>query len=174
MGGSMKGVRASEDINPMLKINSLKSAIQIQLRNAKQVSAEFHDDPDDLVTLIDNFWLAVRETFPDAWNNKRDFILLQSIGLNGFAEFGGTIIDRGYNDDQVESDDFKKMLAPVAAVVDLARDQDRWKGIAGAGGAKEVAFELLRASSPDAVRKERVRSKLRKTRSVEDKLGIEA
>ncbi|MGA8474713.1 MAG: DNA sulfur modification protein DndB [Candidatus Cybelea sp.] len=172
MGGSMKGVRASEEINPVIKINTLKTAVQVQLRNAKQVAAEFQDDPEDLVSLIDNFWQAVRERFADAWNNKRDYILFQSIGLNGFAEFGGVLVDRAYEADQVERSDFEKMLAPLADAIDLGRDH--WKGIAGAGGASQVAKELLRSSSPDAVKRERIRSKLRSPRTVESKLGIEA
>jgi hypothetical protein len=174
MGGSMKGVRASDDIRPLLKINALKSAIQVQLRFAKVVLDALSPEPEVMVNLLDNYWSAVRDTFPDAWNNKRDYILLQSIGLNGFAEFGGDVLDKAYNDGSVDKDDFERILAPIATSVTLERNAEIWDAVAGAGGARKVATTLLRAANPDAVKRELAKSRLRARRTIDEKLGIAA
>jgi DGQHR domain-containing protein len=172
MGGSMKGVRASDDIRPLLKINALKSAIQVQLRHAKVVSADLTAEPEVIVNILDNYWAAVRDKFPDAWNNKRDYILLQSIGLNGFAEFGGDALDKAYNEGSVDKEDFERILAPIAISLTLERTAEIWNAVAGAGGARKVATELLKAANPDAVKRERVVSKYRTRRTIDEKLGI--
>ena len=98
------------------------------------------------------------ETFPDAWQDRKKFILLQSIGLNGFAIFGGEVLERAVADGGVSISDFERYLAPVKANVSLVRTD--WRGIAGAGGATEVANKLKIVASPAAVNLEKVKSQL--------------
>lgn len=166
-GGSTRGIKASQ-MSPPIKINALKTMVALQLRSAAFLASNLKDQPDELLSLLDRFWFAVKRSFPDAWSNKRDFILLQSIGLNGFAEFGGKILDRAYDEEKIEEEDFVRYLAPIANNMSLKRSD--YPGVAGAGGARIIAEQLLKASSPDAVKQERILSKLRKARSLDEKL----
>lgn len=170
-GGSSRGLK-EQGLKPPLRITTLKSALNLQLKNAPLVKANIGSEPDELLNLIDNYWSAVRSVFPEAWGNRRDFILLQTIGLNGFAEFGGTVLDNAWRDEMVQTDDIVKYLQPIANNISLKRND--WQGVAGAGGGSRVAEALILASSPDAVKSERVRSKLRNKveQSVDHKLGL--
>ena len=89
-GGSKEGVKELGGIPP-LKINSLKTTVAQQLKSAPFAEAHFAGKPEALLHLIDRFWKAVAQTFPEAWSNKRDYILLQAIGLGAFARIGGDL-----------------------------------------------------------------------------------
>ncbi len=169
-GGSRKGLQ-EKNLKPLININALKSAIAILMKSGAVVfrSDQFRDDADGTTNLINNFWTAVRRTFPEAWDNKRDFILLQSIGLNGFADFGGKLIERAVGDGSAEIADFERYLAPVRTAVPLSRS--RFEGIAGAGGATFVSTKLQAASSPAAVNLERIKRQVSAEKSLDSRIG---
>jgi hypothetical protein len=159
-GGSHKGVKSDLGYVPPVTINALKATIDQQIRSAPTVDAAFKDNPNAIVVLLDRFWKAVRETFPEAWQNKRDYILLQAIGLGAFARFGGTIIERGLNDKRYSQADFQRHLEVVRGRVPLDRDHELWRGVAGAGGQKVVADALIAAAEPDLVKLEEIKKDL--------------
>lgn len=167
-GGSTRGLKAAQ-LAPPIKINALKTMIGVQLRSAALIMPRLREQPDALIDLLDRFWTAVKKSFPDAWGNKRDYILLQSIGLNGFAEFGGKILERAWEEEKIDEEDFVRYLKPVVQNMSLNRSD--YPGVAGAGGARIIADKLILASTPDAVRQERNLSRLQKMRSLDEKLS---
>jgi DGQHR domain-containing protein len=152
LGGSKTGLKRSEGQIPPIKINALKSTITAQLKAAPSVSTALSDSPEKLLELLDRFWRAVKETFPEAWQNKKDYVLLQAIGLGAFAKFGGIVLERSVESGAVSYDDLLNHLRPLQSAVSLKRDD--YPGIAGAGGAQYVAERLIAASDADAVKKE--------------------
>jgi DGQHR domain-containing protein len=170
-GGAKEGLKRLGEQRPV-KLNSLKTTISQQLKAADKVNAHLSDNPDALLELLDNYWKAVREAFPEAWQNRRDYILLQAIGLGGFAKFGGSVIDSAFDEGSVEKEDFARYLAPVKNSVSLKRTE--YVGIAGAGGVQVVTDQLLKASEPDAVKAEKIKDKLLGKKSIDEKLGLES
>jgi len=156
-GGSARGVKRA-GLKTSIRINALRSAVALQLKAGVAVTAKFNDNPNGLLTMLNHYWTAVKETFPDAWENRKDYILLQSIGINGFAVFGGDALVRAVEEGDVSVDVFKRYLAPIKRDVSLARND--WRGIAGAGGATQVANTLKIAASPAAVKLEKVKQQL--------------
>jgi DGQHR domain-containing protein len=148
-GGSKAGVKKAGGGIPPIKINALKAAIVLQMRSAQAVSVLLDDEPDPLLVILDRYWQAVKETFPEEWQDRKDYILMQSIGLNAFAKFGGILLDRAWADEKVELDDFKHVLQAVKNKVSLERKA--WPGTAGAGGANVVAEALVTAAEPSDV-----------------------
>src|SRR5204862_8117944 len=136
-----------------------KGTIAQQLKSAERVTAFLGDDPDALLGVLDNFWKAVRTTFPEAWGDRQGYILLQAIGLGAFAKFGGSVLDTAFEAEAVSEEDFLKYLAPIRKKVTLKREE--YPGIAGAGGAVVVAEQLLKASEPDLVKAEKIRASLK-------------
>lgn len=95
-----------------------------------------------MVTLLNRYWTAVKLAFPAAWENKRDYILLNSIGLEGFSHLAGPVIEHlALNKGTKDQAHFDAVLAHIATKIDLNRD--RYKGVAGAGGGKKVTDELM-------------------------------
>jgi len=169
-GGTREGLKRIGEQRPV-KLNSLKTTLSQQLKAAEKTYALLSDDPDTLLNILDNYWKAVRQTFDEAWHDRKNFILLQAIGLGGFAKFGGSILDSVFDEEGGDVADFVKYLQPVRDAVSLRRDD--WTGIAGAGGAQVVADKLLKASAPDAVKAARIKEKLSKSQSIDQRLGLD-
>jgi DGQHR domain-containing protein len=146
VGGSRSGAR---EAGRTLRVNlsAIRTASALMLRNSNTLSKTLEGHPDAIVNIIDNFWKAVARVFPEAWHDKKNFILLQSIGLNGFAEFAGTVIDRA--GEHVNEDDFTQVLESIKGHVQLERSA--YVGVAGAGGATVVARHLLDAYTPESL-----------------------
>lgn len=149
-GGSKTGVKKAEGAVPPIKINALKTTIGTQLKSAPLVSASLGDKLPQLINLLDNFWHAIKTQFPDAWADRSDYILLQSIGLQAFAKFGGMILDQAWEAGCITTEDFRNYLQPVKDAVPL--DRSEYPGIAGAGGAARIADLLIKNSGAAAVK----------------------
>jgi DGQHR domain-containing protein len=151
MGGSKVGVKKQGSIPP-IRINSLKSAIKQQLDNAPTTDAQL-ESREALITLVDNYWSSVAQTFPEAWEDKKNYILLQAIGLGAFSRLGGVLMDRAVNDtaeDAGSVDYFSRYLNVIKAKVPL--EKSSYEAIAGAAGQRLVAERLIEAAEDDEVR----------------------
>jgi DGQHR domain-containing protein len=167
LGGSRKGVKAELGVVPPIRINTLRSAIATQLASSSLASTALAAEPDVLVKLLDHYWSAVKETFPEAWSDRKNYILLQNIGFMAFAKFGGQLVDRALNQSRMDKADFKSYLEAVKSV-SLARED--YKGIAGAGGAAIVAQKLADACQEIVVLGAQAKRKLLGTPTLEDRL----
>lgn len=168
-GGEKGGLKRLGEQRP-LRLNSLKSTVTAQLGGARKVTKWFENDPDALLDLVDRYWKAVRATFPEAWHNRKDFILLQAIGLGAFAIFGAETLTALFDKGEATQEDFNRYLATVSRV-SLKRSD--YEGIAGAGGARVVADRLFEAAEPDALKAEKIKSQLRKPKTIDERLGMD-
>lgn len=160
-GGAKSGAKSALGKVPPVKLNTLASTIKLQLSKASTVMANFEDKPDYVLELMNRYWLAVRNVFAEEWADRSNFILLQTIGLSGFAHLGATLMDKGYSDRRVEQKDFELYLQAVKNEVNLSRSSDEWKGVAGAGGAKKVADVLIKAATQDNIIRTEIEKSLR-------------
>jgi hypothetical protein len=148
-GGTKAGLKKAEGNLPPIKINSLKTTIAMQLKAAPVVTKALEDKPDQMLELLDRYWMAVRAAFPDPWLNRRDFVLLQAIGLGAFAKLGGVILERAWDAGELSQTQIASQLAPASGV-SLRRED--YPGIAGAGGAQYLAEVLISATDSDKVK----------------------
>jgi DGQHR domain-containing protein len=166
-GGSKVGVKEAYGEVPPIKLNALKGAVLLTLKNAPAVTGQFfRDDLGGIDTdsadferdllenaeifaeLLDRYWKAVRNAYPEAWENKKDYILLQSIGLNAFAMLGGQIIhDLLITHKAFEQRDFDAVLGNLSEKFKLNREL--YPGIAGAGGATRIFEKAVVLLSQD-------------------------
>jgi DGQHR domain-containing protein len=93
------------------------------------------------------YWNAVIKNFPDAWNDRKNYILLQSVGLNAFSSLAGVIIDHCVSSGKLKDSDMDVILKHVADRVDLAKV--KWEAVAGAAGAEKVYKALYDAFNED-------------------------
>jgi len=160
-GGAKAGAKSALGKVPPVKLNTLASTLKLQMTKSTLAMSNFGDQPEHILELVNRYWMAVRKVFAEEWADGRNFILLQTIGLSGFAHLGGTLMDMGFSNARVDQKDFELYLEAVKREVDLSRGSDQWRGVAGAGGAKLVADVLIRAATQDNITRTAVEQSLR-------------
>ncbi len=148
-GGSKAGSKKLPTKH-LLKINTLRSTMDAQLKSlATTLRARLNEDPAMLAALVNNYWLAVKYLFPEAWDDKKTFILMQTIGLTALARLwaeqivGRVLSDSPQKGNQVS--DFVPYLEPIRDqgllrkdLRDAATDAPVYEGVAGIAGADKV------------------------------------
>lgn len=157
-GGDKREFKKQGMSVPPVKINALKSAVHTTLKDSKQMSSLFSVDESEIPTeesrlqdaknkliLISRFWMGVRNNFPEAWQDRTNYVLLQAIGLNAFSRLGAVVIDDLVQNAKVQQKDFDQMMKHIASKVNISREA--WQGYAGLAGAKQVFNALYNARS---------------------------
>ncbi len=155
-GGSKEGSKKKYGKLQPLKLNTLASTIKVQLAAANVMRSNKAFTPERELEIIDGYWKAVREVFPDEWADKNKYILLQTIGLTGFARLGGVLIDRAIQEGSANQAAFEVYFQAIKRQVDLSRSSKEWEGVAGAGGGRKVSDVLLGAATSEAIAVEKV------------------
>lgn len=160
-GGSAQGARDKFGAKGPITIQGLKSAVSATLDASPTLKAHFLppidlSDPinateqkkrervekaQSLLKVLNRYWTAVRDSNPEAWEDKKDYILLGSTGLNSFSYLAGPVIENLLMKNQADYQHFKSATDYIADRVSLGREN--YKGIAGAGGAKHVRDILM-------------------------------
>jgi DGQHR domain-containing protein len=170
-GGAKSGTKKTLGHIPPIKISTLKSAVQTTLREALKLEA--NSFPTELITaaaigdsesahykelernaflvkeLLSRYWRAVKAAFPDAWQDRTNYVLLQTIGLTAFSQLAADVLQDRWEAGSYEQSDFDIVLKQIAAKVSL--DKDRFAGLAGLAGAKQVFLRLIEAKDTDQV-----------------------
>lgn len=142
---------------PPITLQGLKTAIQRTITKSEQLKQSLDPNnasPEKLPQMAEAaavglslYWSAVKNNFPEAWQDKKNFILLQSIGLNAFSMLGAEIIDRAVTQGKMAFEDFNLILKHISTNVDLQKSN--YEGVAGAAGGDKVYKELFAALSKD-------------------------
>lgn len=131
------GVRPSHFTIPLRTLKSgiknLRSTSR-RLRLLGNVDAEYR--------VISNYWHAVREWQPNAWEYPRDYIVLRGAGLWAICYIGAEVIDRCLETEKYAAES-------MVQVVRSGKDWDwrrngQFRGYSGQGGAKRIAEEVIR------------------------------
>lgn len=171
-GGSTKGIRDA-GLKLPIRFSSLRAAIAIQIKTGGVEIKSIVEEPDLLLKFINNYWSAVKTIFFEAWENKREYILLQSIGLNGFAMLGGKLIKDAVEVGSIRlhQSDFEANLAAISSQVSLDRKDAQWDAVAGAGGARKVYEKLVEKLTPSAANLAKLKAAFLESESTEELLS---
>jgi hypothetical protein len=82
---------------------------------------------------VRNYFKAVQTTWPQAFANPAEFLLIKGTGLLALGLFGAAVIDRCMASGEVGQDDLEVMLAPAKDVYDWSRNATK-NGIVGMSG----------------------------------------
>jgi len=158
-GGAKRGIK-SQGMKPILKINALRDTVRYSIddyierqffiidpvREQGMTPEERNQERKSqallFTLLLDRFWLAVKKAFPEAWQNKKDFILFQSIGQIAFGTLGARVIQIAVEEGKFDQQYFDSMLKTIANKIDLSHANPMWEGVAGAAGGKKVLKAL--------------------------------
>jgi hypothetical protein len=162
LGGSKLGAKQKFGEAPPLTNRGLATAILTTLEKCNQLTPRLFPayDPTDpieetelkiqeriasankMLSYLDLYWSAVRDAFPQAWDDKKNYILMSSIGIGGFSQLAGPVIENlVVSKGKKDYEHFRAVMDYMARSVPL--DRENFRGIAGAGGIKRVATSLI-------------------------------
>ncbi|MCF8529218.1 MAG: DGQHR domain-containing protein [Aquiluna sp.] len=162
MGGAKVGLKNASGSLPPINLNSLDSMMKETLRGLETLQVELFPEElidearagdsiafeeivqngEKLATLLNRFWLAVRNNFPEAWQDKKNHILLQSIGLMGTSKFATEVIRDLISEHKVDQPSFDMELKKLVSV-GFNFDKSNYSGFAGGAGASKVFVQLV-------------------------------
>lgn len=149
MGGSTAEYREKYGVNPPLRINSLKSAVKVTIAASTSLNVTFQSQPQIVLQLVNAFWVAAKNILSEAFSNKKEYILLESIGLVSFSKLAGYLIDLAVHEGKSSPTFFEPYLYAIRDNVSLEKSAN--KGIAGAGGATTIYNKLVEAIAPEKI-----------------------
>lgn len=161
-GGSAAGVKAKFGNKPSITIQGLKTAVQKTLDQSPTLTAFFFpaidlsdpvnnteikkkervDKAKTMVRLLNRYWTAVRDSNPEAWEDKKQYLLTSTVGLMGYSHLAGPVIENLVLA-QKKSDyaHFKAVTDYISIHVPLKKED--YVGVAGAGGIRVISEKLM-------------------------------
>jgi DGQHR domain-containing protein len=143
MGGSKEGSKETGAKHP-ISLVTLESGVKRTMSKSQYVYDLTNHDAQ--YVLIRNFWNAVRQVLPEAWDQPEDFLLLRNIGVLSMGIFGATVIDRVMSHGRV---DVEAMVEYVEQTrerfnwsVDATMQENSAVGMSGNRAALAIAGEL--------------------------------
>jgi DGQHR domain-containing protein len=121
-----------------LTIANLTSAIRDMLTRSAKL-AQF-PDADAQYQVIKNFWIAVKEWLPKAWNSPRDYAIFKGVGLYAISYVGIEVIDRSLLKGKFSSDD---MLVYLKQMPPESLASGGTAAYSGRGGGRKLANDLI-------------------------------
>jgi len=152
-GGSTIGSKRTQGKVPPVSLTTLSATVKATMDSLVDEMPGL--EADDYLDLLDNYWHAVREVFPEAWADKKKYILLQSIGLTGFARLGANLMKRSLSGPGAAAptrETYIPYLRASQVEVNLEKSDPTWSGVAGASGGKLVGDILIKASTNTAAK----------------------
>lgn len=160
-GGSKTGLKQELGSIPPISLTSLDSMVRTTLRGIEPYLLELFPDQlvndakqgdeeslselvakgEKLAKILNMFWLSIRTEFIEAWQDKKNHILLQSIGLNGTSKFAADLIRELVQENKVNQPSFDLEVKKLkAAGFDYSKS--KYEGFAGAAGAQKI-WEIM-------------------------------
>jgi len=122
-----------------LTIANLTLAVKDMLTRSAKLSQ--FPDADAQFEVIKNFWKAVQEWLPDAWNHPRDYIIFKGVGLYTMSYVGIEVIDRCLLKGKYATDDILSYLRQIPSTSLMATKTGL--AYAGRGGGRKMANDLI-------------------------------
>lgn len=131
LGGSREGSKAEGVTRPVTFI-SLEQGVKRLLTKSQYI----HDlgNPNAQYQVILRYWLAVREVYPEEWNDPREHLLMKNMGVLSMAILGATVIDRCMARGEVEFEDMVKLVEQTKGSIDWSRHSTGNGSVSGMSG----------------------------------------
>jgi DGQHR domain-containing protein len=123
-----------------IPLRTLHTGIEYMLSRQTRLTAI--GGVDAQVVLIKNYFRALKEWQPDAWQQPREYLLLRGAGLWGTCFLGADVIDRALAAKDFSAEAMLKILQS-GRVWDWSKNGD-FAGYSGRGGAVKIADQIIR------------------------------
>jgi DGQHR domain-containing protein len=123
-----------------IPLRTLHTGIEYMLSRQTRLTAI--GGVDAQVVLIKNYFRALKEWQPQAWDQPREYLLLRGAGLWGSCFLGADVVDRALASKDFTSDAMLKILKS-GKDWDWSKNGD-FAGLSGRGGAVKIADQIIR------------------------------
>ena len=123
------------------------------LRSPRATDSKPLARPASALTIIRNYWQAVKEVFAQEWGKPKQYLLLKNIGVFSLSLLGGAIIDRSMAQSRVDVPDMARYLRQTTNVFDWSKDAQGATAISGMSGNRAallIAGALAKELTDDA------------------------
>lgn len=96
------------DVAKFIPLRTLKTGLEYMLSRPTRLTSL--DDPKIQTAVIKNYFLAVKDWQPEAWNNPREYLMLRGAGLWGLCFLGASVIDRALGKGTYKPKDMLQIL----------------------------------------------------------------
>jgi DGQHR domain-containing protein len=121
-----------------IPLRGLRTGIEYMLSRSTQLPRL--DDAEAQYLVIRNYFLAVKQWQPTAWQRPKEYIILSGAGLWAICFIGAHVIDRSLIQDMFDTEIMLKILKS-GKEWDWSRKGD-FKGLSGRAGALEVSRKV--------------------------------
>ena len=136
------GGAATQGTSRRISLRGLQAATKLLLQRCP-LEAGAQLGPAELYEVVRDFWAAVAEVWPAAWNQPRTHLLAKGVGVTALSMLAGDVVTSLLSRQQaINEHTFAAFLAPLSAV-DWSTS-GTFKGFGGRHGANE-AHQILRA-----------------------------
>jgi DGQHR domain-containing protein len=129
-----------------IPLRTLKTGIQYMLSQPGKLTEL--PDVDVQYLVIRNYFHAVKEWQPQAWQEPTKYLLLRGAGLWAICFIGATVIDKTLSSGKYRSSDMLKILSS-GAQWDWSNSGD-FAGYSGRGGATKIRDSVVREFADDS------------------------
>jgi len=145
LGGSKVGWKATGEDRPVA-FQALEGAVRRILNKAASMQ-DMLTDRQAQYQVLRSYFAAAAATWPQAFEQPREYLLAKGVGLAVLGQVGGVVIERCLMAGDPEQTDMEAMLAPLATIIDWHRDvaptNGGAAGMSGNRAALQLAAELL-------------------------------
>jgi DGQHR domain-containing protein len=128
-----------------IPLRTLHTGIEYMLSRGAKLAAI--GGVDAQVVLIKNYFTALKEWVPEAWEQPKEYLLLRGAGLWGTCFLGAEVIDRVLGKKNFSSEDMLTVLNS-GRTWNWTRSGD-FQGFSGRGGAAKIADTIIRDLQDD-------------------------
>ena len=127
------------NIQAFVPLRSLKSGIGYMLSQSRRLTAL--PDVEAQYRVIKNYFLAIKDWEPEAWQKPKQFLMLRGAGLWGMCFVGAEVIDRALGNGKFSKQELLRILSSGSRW-DWTNNGD-FQGLSGRGGAVKIRERVV-------------------------------
>lgn len=126
------------DVSKFIPLRTLKTGLEYMLSRPTRLTSL--DDPKIQTAVIKNYFCAVKDWQPEAWNNPKEYLMLRGAGLWGLCFLGANVIDRALGKGKYKPRDMLRILNS-GRQWDWHKAGD-FQGYSGRSGALQISNQI--------------------------------
>ncbi|MEN9966790.1 MAG: DNA-sulfur modification-associated [Actinomycetota bacterium] len=144
LGGDLTGYRLRHNTRPPLTLVGITNAMKDFVAASAYTRFNNPDSPALLLRIVNDFFIALRDQFPDGFERHHEYVFLKALGLTTFAKLAGTV----YSNVDVSMENYSPDLGQRCVKVlleSLDFGKFKWSGYSSRSGMTVLFMRMQKA-----------------------------